>query len=433
MTKITIENFQSIKKVNFDIKGFTVIIGKNNIGKSAIIRAIEAALDNQTGDSFIRKGQKKTKVIIDNEDITLQWEKSKTTATYEIKGYKETFSKLKGTVPKPIIKAGFQKMQIGNQKLFPLIASQFEPLFLINKPGSVVTEVLASLYQIDTLSTADDLCQKILKSNKSLLKTRELDLKTVQEKLEKFKDFEEIKQIVLSLVEEEKRIQDLRKELTLIENYEEQLKTLTESLKRLRVIKDIKIPDKSECEKLTIELPWLREMSDKYLKSVESTKKLKGISSIIIPKESECEKVLLEVEWLQEKNERCQKSTSIVKELKKLPEILIPETKEIETLLTDTLCVRHWEEGLQKTGRNIRQQETILKTLDIEKVLKAEEETSLILKEFTEYKLIEKNFFEIIETLKTTRENLNRTNKKWEELNKEMGKIEVCPLCERPL
>ena len=171
MTKITIENFQSIKKVNFDIKGFTVIIGKNNIGKSAIIRAIEAALDNQTGDSFIRKGQKKTKVIIDNEDITLQWEKSKTTATYEIKGYKETFSKLKGTVPKPIIKAGFQKMQIGNQKLFPLIASQFEPLFLINKPGSVVTEVLASLYQIDTLSTADDLCQKILKSNKSLLKT----------------------------------------------------------------------------------------------------------------------------------------------------------------------------------------------------------------------------------------------------------------------
>ena len=41
-----IENFQSIKKLEFRYKGFTTIIGKNNIGKSASFRAINSILFN---------------------------------------------------------------------------------------------------------------------------------------------------------------------------------------------------------------------------------------------------------------------------------------------------------------------------------------------------------------------------------------------------
>ena len=41
-----IENFQSIKKLEFRYKGFTAIIGKNNIGKSASFRAINSILFN---------------------------------------------------------------------------------------------------------------------------------------------------------------------------------------------------------------------------------------------------------------------------------------------------------------------------------------------------------------------------------------------------
>ena len=41
-----IENFQSIKKLEFRYKGFTAIIGKNNIGKSASFRAVNSILFN---------------------------------------------------------------------------------------------------------------------------------------------------------------------------------------------------------------------------------------------------------------------------------------------------------------------------------------------------------------------------------------------------
>ena len=41
-----IENFQSIKKLKFKYKGYTAVIGKNNIGKSASFRAVNSLLFN---------------------------------------------------------------------------------------------------------------------------------------------------------------------------------------------------------------------------------------------------------------------------------------------------------------------------------------------------------------------------------------------------
>ena len=474
MAKISIENFQSIKKVDFEIKGFTVIIGKNNIGKSAVIRAIEAALDNQTGKNFIKKGEKKTRIIIDHKDLNIEWEKNKTTASYKIKGHKEPFTKLKGAVPKPITDAGFQKMQLGDQKVFPLIASQFDPLFLINKPGPVVTEVLANLYQIDTLSIADNLCQKVIKSDKSLLKTRESDLKGLQENLEKYKDFEEIKKTVASLVEKEDEIENLKKEIDLIKSYEAQLKILVESLSRLRAIKDIAIPEKTECgevlselpwlqetdnklrgliitisklkgiskikipkkvkcEKILSELPWLQEIDPKYQRAISITNNLKNISTIEIPKDTGCVTVLSEVQWLQENSAKYNTITSLINKLKGVIKIKTPKTQKIETLLKEVLLLQNWDKTVKKTTGDIRQQEGILKSLNLDKIIKSIENASSIIDDLERIKFIEKEFLAQIKILKHTQNNLSATTKEHEKINKEMKKFIVCPLCERPL
>ena len=58
-TKVNIKNYQSIKDVSFEVDGFTVIIGKNNIGKSAIIRALEAPLANQAGKTLFGAEKRK--------------------------------------------------------------------------------------------------------------------------------------------------------------------------------------------------------------------------------------------------------------------------------------------------------------------------------------------------------------------------------------
>jgi energy-coupling factor transporter ATP-binding protein EcfA2 len=59
-----IENFQSIKKAEFIYKGFTIIRGPNNSGKSATLRAIQALLFNSFKvDSYPRKNPGGMKLI----------------------------------------------------------------------------------------------------------------------------------------------------------------------------------------------------------------------------------------------------------------------------------------------------------------------------------------------------------------------------------
>jgi energy-coupling factor transporter ATP-binding protein EcfA2 len=168
MTEISIKNFQNVADAKFSIDGFTVIVGKNNIGKSAIVRSINAALTNQTGDDFIRHGEKSTEVSIVRKDIDIRWKKGDSASYVINKDEKHPYTKLNRAVPKPILDAGFRNIEVDDDlKINPLYASQFEPVFLLNKPGPQVTEILSEVYDINVISRADDLCQKENRATKA--------------------------------------------------------------------------------------------------------------------------------------------------------------------------------------------------------------------------------------------------------------------------
>ena len=64
---ISIKDFQSLKNVEIElVPGLNLVVGKTNIGKTAIIRAIDSALFNIGNDDFVRSGQKFCGVSIDN-------------------------------------------------------------------------------------------------------------------------------------------------------------------------------------------------------------------------------------------------------------------------------------------------------------------------------------------------------------------------------
>ena len=391
MTKVSIKNYQSIKDVSFEINGFTVIVGKNNIGKSAIIRAIEAPLANQAGQSFIRHGEKKTTVNIIRDDIDIKWIKG-VSATYTIDkrdgSDKEVYSKLNRDVPKTLIEAGFGKMVIGDKKVFPFIAPQFDELFLVDKPGSIVTEVLASLYGIDTLSKADDMCQKVIKSQKSTLKTRESDLKDLQEKLKIFVDFEEIKKTVASLVLKEKETVNLGSEISTLIEYEEKIKELTESLSVLRTITEIKIPNESVCEEAIRDIQWLREKEERHKKLTDNAEKLKSVSKL-----------------------------------------KIPETKKIEALVKEVEQVCKWDDAASKLIGEIKQQKVFLDNFDMNEITASYFATEQAFQEFNGIKTLEKSFSVIAAATKTTRDELRAITEKLKQKKQEMAEIKICPLC----
>jgi energy-coupling factor transporter ATP-binding protein EcfA2 len=393
-TEIFIKNFQSLKDVNFVIDGFTVVVGKNNIGKSAIVRAIDAALTNEAGDAFIRNGESKTEVRIKRKDIDIQWEKGDS-ASYKVKvgdGKLEPYTKLNRAIPKPLLEAGFDKIQIEDKMVSPLIASQFEPLFLLNKRGSVITEVLTALYDMDLISIADDLCQKDLKSQRSIIKTREKDLSDLQAKLLKFKDFEAVKAEVTGIVEEEKFCIKLQAEINQLVRYEEEIQFLEKSLKVLESLKGLSLPDISECEKMIGDIQWLTDKEIEFITSSENYKKLKEVEKIEIPTTTETEALV-----------------GLVGQLKK------------------------WDEEIEQMTKAVENHKAIIDTLDIENLTSLQSDAEIQLLLYTDIKTMEEEFLAVATTAKATREELRVVTEEFERKQKEKDSKKVCPLCERPL
>jgi DNA repair ATPase RecN len=389
MTEISIKNFQSIKNVDLVVDGFTVIVGRNNIGKSAIIRAVDAALTNRVGDDFIRDGEKSTEITIKREGLDLEWKKGAKTS-YKIN--KEPFTALNRDIPLPLVEAGFGRMELGDKKVSPLVAHQFDPLFLVNKGGSVITEVLAGVYDLDSLSNADDMCQKDLKAQKAMLKTRDGDLTSLQGKLERYKDFETLKEEVKALVEKDRACQSLQDEIALLTGYEVELEALMWSTNTLKGLKGVNVPDISECEKLVEENSWLEEMSQELFILGTSIKKLRSIEKIEIPE------------------------------------------VDLDAMTQDITILSSWEEDLSGITKTVESYGNVLNDInpEIAGLEKAIPQVEVYSKAFVEVSEFEQNFMKVASSAKGTRDELKVVTEDLDLAEKEKAKIKVCPLCERP-
>lgn len=176
MFDVDITNFQSIKNASFKFEGFTTIIGRNFIGKSAVLRAINAALTNQQGTDFIRWGEKYCEVKIKTKDIDILWHKEDNNNFYKINN-EDVYDKVGNQPPpKPVIDSGFGILSVGKEKINLFYARQFMPLFLIDRLDAKSADLLISIYGLDKLYKAIDLCAKDQRENSNLLKLRKIDL-----------------------------------------------------------------------------------------------------------------------------------------------------------------------------------------------------------------------------------------------------------------
>jgi DNA repair ATPase RecN/Zn finger protein HypA/HybF involved in hydrogenase expression len=373
MTKVRIRNFQSIGDINLEIDGFTVVVGKSDIGKSAVIRAIDAALSNQSGDAFIKHGQVRTTVNINYQETEIEWKKGDT-SSYKING--ESFTKLNRAIPKPLMDAGFSKVEIGDQKISPLVASQFEPIFLLDKPGSVITEVLSKLYKLNVLSSADDKCQKELKSNKSLLKTRELDITGLKEKLKSYDGFEDIKESIKVLANMEKESISLKKTISEIESYELLLKSTSEKYKKLSSITSVNIPETQSLSDSIETVTWISEKSDTLQELIKSVKSLKNSSTIDIPIYDIANSSIEELKQITLWDSIINNSNSTIKKMESMPsfENLLKSSEEIGETSKLVSSIIEMEKELTSVATSAKSARDELRKIETELISATEEE-----------------------------------------------------------
>lgn len=193
--KVCIRNFQSLALVELIIEGFTVIKGDSNIGKSSLVRAITSALYGRAGDDFVRRGTESASVQIEGAPkigggtFDVEWNKGKGVNYFKIDGQK--YDKVARDVPVHLPKFGYHEIQVGDDWINPQVSQQHDRVFLLDRSGSYVHDIISQASRLSVLLRADRSCGSDLKRQRSLQKLRQGDLDIARVKLEKMSPIRE--------------------------------------------------------------------------------------------------------------------------------------------------------------------------------------------------------------------------------------------------
>ncbi len=151
--KIRIQNYQSIEDATLEVDGFRTIVGRTNIGKSAIMRAISSAILNDPVIGKVRKGSKFCTVDLSSKGWGFRWEKGDGGVNrYTIGG--KVYDKIGQKQLDEVVRMGFGSVRIGDQEIQPWWAPQFNPLFLLDKSGPQVTDFISEVSRLTVLQDA---------------------------------------------------------------------------------------------------------------------------------------------------------------------------------------------------------------------------------------------------------------------------------------
>lgn len=244
---LSIKNFQSIKEMDLIFKGFTVIKGNNDIGKSAIVRAINSVLYNDFQDGYVRfnKGrferceiqfQKKLSDTENSFDIKI--EKTPTGLVYFINGEEMRGKSLsKDAIAEELDKHGFgsilnehslgdfsvsKRNKIGNIA----ITGQNDQLYLLDNTNSENNKIISYIFQASTINNGILKIKNIIKEIKKENKFFEDDIVKIEK--------------TIAQKESEKGLYYLKYCVETLENYTESLNNIHTKEKELSHLKSIK-------------------------------------------------------------------------------------------------------------------------------------------------------------------------------------------------
>ncbi len=161
LSHVSLRNFQSWKSLDLELGRITVIVGRGNAGKSALVRALKYALTNKGGDGFIRHGEEEAVVGMAIDDHTLVWRKRRGKGgEYDLDGHE--YVKTGTTVPAEVVAAtGVRGVSIdASETLYPQIHAQFDAPFIVKASGTKRARILGKLTKLDVLVQAQMLARK---------------------------------------------------------------------------------------------------------------------------------------------------------------------------------------------------------------------------------------------------------------------------------
>lgn len=245
---VEIRNFQSLRHVEVELGGLTVIVGPTSSGKSAFTRAVRTLTSNQRGSAFITHGEKLTTITATTDKGTVTLTRGKSTAdnAYTVipaddPAAQRTYTKLGADTPEEV--SAF----LGIEAKDPInYAGQFDKPYLLDDTGGEVARVLGALTNVNVIFEGARESNRRKSGNVSTLRTRASDLEGIQAKLPQYRELK-VQAAALDtaeqLISEATRIQRRIAQLTEVV---EQQSIAENTISRLEPYLSVKIPDEQE-------------------------------------------------------------------------------------------------------------------------------------------------------------------------------------------
>lgn len=337
--RVRIKDYQVLKDISFELQKGTItsIVGQSNNGKSSIVRAIESAIFNKGGSSFINYDADYCEVEID--DIT--WNKNRDSSKSFYKIGDTVLNKIgQQQIEEVADSLGIKELLIADEKVRLNFSKQLEFPFLVGKTSFQLFNFISNSKEqeiIGNLKEQEDINAKAYK--------KEIDKKTIENDLNK----KRLAEVNFNLIDLEKYKEiDVRKIETAID-----IKESIDDFLILKEEKELELERLSKIAKRNRET--LKEITDL---EDEIKDKIKVYSKLDLDLES-IESNSKELELLKIKQEEDKKVYQVlesrVKELRELRD-LYNKTKEqynnldTELSLIEKLKVEKEEiKGLTKT------------------------------------------------------------------------------------
>lgn len=253
MIEIEIKGFQSIEKVTLQVEGFTAIVGRSNIGKSAIVRALKCALTNSSGTAFVRhtahcaratRGTKSCKcqasVHIKMEGFDLLWEKGDAINQYTFNG--NVYANPGPGIPDFLVGSGLSPVKVGDSIGSIQIAEQFYPIFLLNQSGPAIAEAISDVARLARINTATRLVEKDRKEAVATRKIRAKDAELLRVRLQGYARLEEALQMVGDVEQQDRLLGEMERLIELLSGYELAYQELVSSVAHLSRVEGVDPP-----------------------------------------------------------------------------------------------------------------------------------------------------------------------------------------------
>jgi len=163
MFKVKVSNFQSVRDLELEVSGLTVVTAPTHSGKTSLVRALKALMTAQWfQESYTRSGTNNATVTLTTPSHSIELNRKGASSVYTIDT--ESFGKIGRKVPKELNLAGFGEVTVAESHdptvILPQIQGQFEAQYQDKIPPAAMTQLLGSFTNLSPYQTAQDKAKK---------------------------------------------------------------------------------------------------------------------------------------------------------------------------------------------------------------------------------------------------------------------------------